>query len=101
MSFVSPAERSQRGLTRGAWLALAIAVLIIVINLSLVLSPLLLPGDGWAYSELAWRAGQAQWTAVRNLSGGASPLAPGDQVLAIDGQAVDTRLAQAFALSNE
>lgn len=91
---------SARRFDRGAWRALALALLIIVVNLALVLPALLLPGDGWAYSELAWRPGEPAWVAERALSGQPSPLLPGDQVLTIGGQPVSELEAGAFALNS-
>ncbi len=90
----SPAQRFDRG----AFSVLALAALIAAASLSGVIWPLLLPGDGWTYSELAWRDGQSQWVALEFRSSGPTPLQAGDQVLAIDGQAVETRLADVFAL---
>lgn len=94
-----PPSAPLRRFDRGAWLTLVLALLIIALNLTLVLPALLLPSDGWAYSELAWRPGQPAWVAERALSSVAAPLLPGDQVLTIDGLPVSELEAGAFALN--
>ncbi len=90
----TPAQRFDRG----ALSVMALAALIAAASLSGVIWPLLLLGDGWTYSELAWRDGQAQWVALEFRAAGPTPLQVGDQVLSIDGQAVDARLLDVFAL---
>ena len=69
----------------GAWLTLAVALLLILAPASLVLSRWSAPTDGWL-SKSADGTGSGPYTMQSNLSGLPSPLREGDRVIAIDGR---------------
>jgi hypothetical protein len=77
----------ERRWDRGAWLTLAIAVLLILWPLTLSLASFRFPVDGWMSSPSGTTFSQGgAYTLLDNLSGQPSFLQTGDVVIAIDGQ---------------
>jgi hypothetical protein len=74
---------------------LALALLIVALSLAQALYFLTLPSDGWSFMRDASGTGQ-RLVFARNLAGAPSPLAPGDELVAVEGQPIEQVLARAL-----
>ncbi|MEP7358401.1 MAG: hypothetical protein ABI847_14235 [Anaerolineales bacterium] len=91
-------DPDERKFDRNSWLVLILALVILAFSWTSILWPASLPSDGWSYLiDLSKR--DESLTVDAKVGSWASPLAPGDVVLAVEGQPASTIVARAFALA--
>ena len=99
---ISQAEAERQSPNAVSWVILAVAALLALYNISLLVWPLLPPGDGWLYAEPYLEAGERRLV-TRDYAGGDRPTAlrAGDQVLSIEGQAAEAVMAGALGVDGK
>jgi hypothetical protein len=78
------------------WALLGLALLIVTLSFAQSLYRMDLPSEGWSFARDMSGAGQ-RLVFERNVAGAPSPLEPGDLLVAVDGQPVESLLARAIA----
>jgi hypothetical protein len=79
--------RDQRHVDRGAWLILAIAVVMLLLSLGSVIYRFTLPTDGWDVTNPAG-LDTVGFIYTENLIGAPSGLEPGDHLIAVNGSSL-------------
>jgi hypothetical protein len=87
--------RNEHRFSLASWLALGGALLLVGLSLAQTVYRVSLPTDGWSFRRDLSGTGQ-RLVFDRNLAGASSPLASGDELLAVEGQSVDALLARAL-----
>jgi hypothetical protein len=89
------AHFEQTGFDRASWAILALALLIVALSLAQALYYLSLPSDGWSFVRDASGTG-TRLVFAGNLAGTPSQIAPGDELVAVEGQPIERVLARAL-----
>jgi hypothetical protein len=88
-------DRSQFDST--SWALLGLVLLILALSLVQSLYRMALPSEGWSFARDLSGAGQ-RLVFERNVAGAPAPLMPGDVLVAIDGQPLESIVARAITL---
>ncbi len=81
-----------------SWFVMALALAILLAGAAITVYRLRLPSDGWSFTRDATGSGR-RLVFLENLAGAPSPLAPGDVLLAIQGQPYGDILSRALTLA--
>ncbi|HEX5692818.1 MAG TPA: hypothetical protein VFX76_22560 [Roseiflexaceae bacterium] len=99
VSAVSVSVRSKRmGFDLASWLVLALASAILALGLAQAMAYLRLPTDGWSFVRDVSGAGQ-RLIFAENLVGLASPLRPGDELVAVGDVSIEQLRERALTVS--
>lgn len=83
---------------RESWLVLGFVTLVLLLSLVQTIYRLTLPWDGWSFRRDATGSGN-RLIFDQYMVAGSSPLRPGDQLLAVQGQSAEEILTRAFTFS--
>jgi hypothetical protein len=73
---------------RSAWWVLVVALCLILLSLPFIIYAISQPSDGWTFTERIPGGEGSVWEFSRNILGMPSGLAPGDNLIAVDGQPI-------------
>ena len=73
---------------RSAWWVLVVALCMILFTLPMIIYTISQPSDGWTFTERIPGGENSTWEFSRNILGMPSGLAPGDNLIAVEGQSL-------------